>query len=106
MEEIIKLIIQILVGIAALAVTYIMPKIRAWITEKIGAENMAKLDGYITEFVAAAEQMLKADDPTGEKRLQYVIDQLTKLGYTVTDEIRAAIESKVFEINLLTAENN
>jgi len=36
---------------------------------------------------------------TGEDRLEYVISNLTKLEIDVNDEIRALIESKVYELH-------
>ena len=99
MEEIIGMIIKIVVAVASLAVTALAPKLVSWIKEKIGSENLKKLNEYVAILVAAAEQMLKADDPTGEKRLNYVLEQLTNLGYTITDQIRATVEAHVFEIN-------
>jgi len=49
--------------------------------------------------VEAAEQMLKDDDPDGTKRKAYVIEQLCVLGYTITEEINAYIESEVYKLN-------
>ena len=58
-----------------------------------------ELDRFITYLVEAADQMLKMEDPTGGKRLEYVQQQLIEAGYDLTDALRAVIESKVYKLN-------
>ena len=53
----------------------------------------------IENFVTAADQLYKADDPTGVIRKKYVEDQLKALGYAITDELNAFIESAVKKCN-------
>ena len=54
---------------------------------------------YIVQtYVEAAEQLLKEIDPTGEKRLQYVLDSLAKMGISNNDYVRALIEQVVLNI--------
>ena len=96
-EQIIDIVIKL---VAILLMAYVLPAFKEWLTTKIGEEKAAKLAEYIEKFVQAAEQMYKETDETGELRKQYVVDQLKKLGYIITDEINARIESEVFEINL------
>lgn len=96
-QQIIDIIIKL---VAIILVAYVLPELKNWLSNKIGEEKAAKLAEYIEKFVKAAEQMYKEVDETGEKRKQYVIDQLRDLGYVITDEINARIESEVFDINL------
>lgn len=70
------------------------------VADKFGLQaSEDELRKIIFDFVKAAEQTLKADDPTGELRRKFVLDQLTALGYEITDTIKAAIESAVWEVN-------
>lgn len=96
-QQIIDIIIKL---VAIILVAYVLPELKNWLSNKIGEEKATKLAEYIEKFVKAAEQMYKEVDETGEKRKQYVIDQLKDLGYVITDEINARIESEVFDINL------
>ena len=94
-------IVDIVVKLAAIIlVAYVLPEFKKWLTIKIGEEKAEKLAELIYKFVTAAEQMYKDTDATGEFRKQYVMEQLRKLGYVITDEINAQIESEVFNINL------
>lgn len=103
MNEIISIIVKILAALLALAGTYGIALLKSWLTEKLGSERTQQLEEYIAQFVAAAEQQFKEDDPDGTKRMEYVINLLQELGYAVTDHVRALIEAKVFEVNIITA---
>lgn len=96
-EQIVDLVVRLL---AIILIAYVLPELKQWLANKIGEEKAAKLAEYIEKFVKAAEQMYKEVDETGEMRKQYVMEQLRKLGYVITDEINARIESEVFDINL------
>ena len=96
-EQIIDIVIKLL---AIILVAYVLPELKKWLAIKIGDEKATKLAEYIEKFVKAAEQMYKDSDATGEMRKEYVMEQLRRLGYVITDEINARIESEVFEINL------
>ena len=96
-EQIIDIVVKLL---AIILVAYVLPEFKKWLAIKIGDEKAAKLAEYIEKFVKAAEQMYKDSDATGEMRKEYVLEQLRGLGYAITDEINARIESEVFEINL------
>lgn len=100
MNDIITIIIKIAAGLLAIVGAYAMVKVKSWLTAKLGAEKTAALERYITEFVAAAEQLYKEEDPDGTKRLKYVTELLGELGYEITDFVRAMIEAKVYDINL------
>lgn len=96
-EQIIDMVIRLL---AIILIAYVLPELKQWLANKIGEEKAAKLAEYIEKFVKAAEQMYKETDTTGELRKQYVVDNLIKLGYVITDEVNAKIESEVFDVNL------
>ena len=57
---------------------------------------------FIGELVAAAEQMYRDDDWDGSVRLDYVQGMLIQAGYEMTEAVRALIEAKVFEINVVS----
>lgn len=65
-----------------------------------------ELDKFVTYLVEAADQMLKLEDPTGGKRLEYVQMQLIEAGYDLSDALRAIIESKVYKLNAKEAARN
>ena len=71
-----------------------------YVKSKLDANNAARLDAFIAQLVAAAEQTMKQDDFDGSARLAYVQEMLIEAGYELTDAIRAIIESKVYAINL------
>lgn len=96
-EQIIDIIVKL---VATIMVAYVLPEFKRWLHMRLGEQKMAKLIEYIEKFVRAAEQMYKDTDVTGEKRKEYVVEQLKSLGYIITDEINAKIESEVFNVNL------
>lgn len=99
MDQIIEIVGKLLAAVFVALVAYLTPKIKAWLEEKIGKTKTDQVLVLIKNFVTAADQLYKADDPTGEIRNQYVKDQLTALGYAITSEINSFIESAVKECN-------
>lgn len=97
-------IMNILIKLAAMVLTFLLARGFRYVYELLKAtldeKNDARLDLFIEELVAAAEQMFKKDDPDGIIRLEYVEDSLIDAGYEITEAVRALIESKVFEVNL------
>lgn len=100
MEEIIDIIIKVVATLLALGLGWLGKYLISWLKTVLDAKSAEKLDLFIAELVAAAEQMYKQNDPDGSVRLGYVQDMLIDAGYEVTDAIKALIESKVFSINL------
>lgn len=100
MENIMDIIIRVVATLLALGLGYLGKFLVSWLKGKLSEQNAEKLDLFISELCAAAEQMYKADDPDGTIRLRYVESMLVQAGYDITDAVRALIESKVFEINL------
>lgn len=96
MMQIIEYVIQILAGIL---VVFILPTIKAWLSEKIGADNADFLYQQICIFAQAAEQLLKSEDPDGSKRREYVVRRVQELGIEVNQIILDKIESAVWNIN-------
>lgn len=103
MEEIIDIIIKVLAALLALGLGWLGKYLISWLKTKLNDSQVEKLDLFIAELVAAAEQMYKKDDPDGSIRLEYVQDMLIEAGYEITDAIQALIEAKVFSINLANA---
>lgn len=100
LDVIVRLLAALFVGIMA----YLAPKIASLI--KINGESIesSEIMKLVLCFVQAADQLLKDDDPTGEKRKQYVIENLEALGYEITDAIIAMIEGSVWQVNNATVE--
>lgn len=101
MEEILDIIIKLVAALLALGAGWLGKYLVSWLKTKLNDRQIEKLDLFIGELVAAAEQMYKTEDPDGSIRLNYVQDMLMKAGYELTDAVRALIESKVFSINLV-----
>lgn len=93
---IINTAIKIIAAIISIVITC---QIKPWLEAKIGKEKLDRLVLIVTELVRCAEQMLKEDDPTGEKRKAYVVQQLVDLGYEITEPINAIIESQVLALH-------
>lgn len=101
MDEIIDIVIKVVATLLALGLGWVGKYLVNWLKSKLSEKNAEKLDLFVAELVAAAEQMYKKDDPDGTVRLLYVEKMLAQAGYEITDAVRALIESKVFNINLL-----
>ena len=104
MEEIMNIIIQVLAMLLALCASWLCKYMVNWMKSKLDEEGAEKLDLFVSELVAAAEQLYKDDDFDGSIRLDYVQKMLIEAGYEINDVVRAVIESKVFEINLMNSE--
>lgn len=80
-------------------ISLLIKKLQAYLSAKAAENNAAELEQLITEFVAAAEQTLKKDDPDGTKRLSYVEKLINTAGYELTEVIKSKIESAVYALN-------
>ena len=90
-------IIDLIVKILAIIVTgYIVPKLKAYLSAKLTAEQIAELDRLIRIFVEAAEQTVRT---SGIDRKAYVVEQLKALNYEITAEVDARIEAAVYGLN-------
>lgn len=101
MEQILDIIIKLVAALLALGAGWLGRYLVSWLKTKLNEKQTEKLDLFIAELVAAAEQMYKKDDPDGTVRLNYVQQMLVEAGYEVTAAVQALIESKVFSINLV-----
>ena len=99
MNEIMDILVEIVKIILASTVAFVGWKIKAFVQAKIGEKETNELYSAINKFVKAAEQTYKEVDATGEIRFDYVAGLVRELGYEVTEEITAYIESAVFELN-------
>ena len=99
-QEIIELIVKALFGLLAIGGLWLVSFIKDVLKTKVEAQQASELDRLIYDFVAAAEQQLKAEDPDGSKRKAYVVEQLNAVGIAISQEINARIEAAVYEINL------
>lgn len=89
-----------IIAVAFVTVLYFAyGKLKAYIeTQKayVKNEDARKL---IESFVEAAEQLLKMDDPTGQKRKEYVISMLKEIGAEIDAGLDAEIEAAVYRLN-------
>lgn len=80
--------------ITAVVSAFLIP----WIKEKIEAEKLEKVMGWVTIAVEAAEQIYR-ESGMGAKKKAYVLDFLAKKGITLdVDSIDAMIESAVLDL--------
>ena len=100
METIMDIIIKIAATLLAFGIGWLGRYLVRWLESILDEKDAAKLDLFVAELVAAAEQMYKQHDPDGSIRLEYVEDMLIEAGYDITEAVSALIESKVFHINL------
>lgn len=80
--------------IAAAISVFLIP----WIKEKIEAEKLEQIMGWVTIAVEAAEQIYR-ESGMGAKKKAYVLDFLAKKGCTLdADSVDAMIESAVLNL--------
>ena len=99
-QEIIELVVKALFGLLAIGGIWLVGFVKEVLKTKVEAQQASELDRLIYDFVAAAEQQLKEEDPDGTKRKAYVVEQLNAVGIAISQEINARIEAAVYEINL------
>lgn len=98
-DQIISIIGKLIAAAFVGVVTYIVPKVKAWLESHTSKTDQEKTKLLITSFAEAAEQLLHDEDPDGSKRMNYVKNQLTSIGIGITADVIAMIESAVWEIN-------
>lgn len=92
--EKIELIIKI---VMALCTIFVVPYLNKWLNAKVGEVKAKEIVDTIGRLCESAEQLLW--ESSGEDRLNYVMENLVKMEIDVNDEIRAMIESKVYELH-------
>ena len=100
MEQIIDIIIKIVATILLAGAGWLGNYIITYLRSNLDAKDVATLDNFIAELVAAAEQMYAKEDPDGSIRLNYVQNTLIEAGFEITEAVRAMIEAKVYDINI------
>lgn len=81
--------------IAAIISAFVIP----WIKSKTTAQQREDLVAWVKIAVAAAEQIYQGTK-RGEEKKQYVLDFLTKNGFSVNeDSVNVAIEAAVKQLN-------
>lgn len=100
MDDIFSILVKLAGTVLAALLVYLCTKVKTWLTNKIGEIKDERLRELINSFAESAEQTLKADDPTGEKRFERVTQLLNEAGVEVNDIVRSMIEAAVYNINL------
>lgn len=90
-REIILLIVEFVIRLFAIAAIPILYKFI----------KKYRLDKTVRDAVWAAEQLLKKNDPTGEKRREFVEKYVLDRFKINEDELRILLESFVKELNLM-----
>lgn len=93
----INIIIKAVGIVLGALVAYLIPKADAWLRTKTSQQAYESLSLLVKTIVQSAQQQLWQEP--GEQRKAYVIEQLTALGYEVTDEINSMIEAAVYQIH-------
>lgn len=101
MEQIIDIAIKILAMLLALGIGYSGKYLIAFVKSKMDDRDAEKLDLFVSELVAAAEQLYADADEDGSVRRSYVQEMLVEAGYEITEVVKALIESKVYDINIM-----
>ena len=94
MIDLTPIINAVILLIAAVIGVFLVPLIK----QKFETDKLNQIYGWVTIAVEAAEQIYR-ESGMGEKKKAYVLDFLTKKGYTVDlDSIDAMIESAVLSL--------
>lgn len=100
MEQIIDIIIKIVVTLLLAGAVWLGKYVITYLRNNLDAKEVAFLDSFIAELVAAAEQLYAEADETGSIRRGYVQKMLVEAGYEITEAVQAMIEAKVYDINI------
>lgn len=93
------IVVRIAAALLVGALVWLVYKLKEFVSSKIKDIEDKKLRDLVETFVNAAEQLLKDEDPTGEKRKEYVVNQLHLLEIEATGLVNAMIEDEVFRLN-------
>jgi len=80
----------------------LVPKARVWFETRITKDTQERIHQLVVSFTRAAEQLYHDQDPDGQKRQQFVQEQLRAMGVVVTEAVINMIEGAVWEINTET----
>lgn len=93
-----KILIEIISILFALAFALLVEKVRQLVNVKIGEVDDEETRETIRALVFAAEQQYKAMEKSGADKKDYVMHELVKLGYDITEYINALIEAEVYRL--------
>lgn len=93
------IVVRVAAALLVGALVWLVYKLKEFVSSKTKDIEDKKLRDLIETFVDAAEQLLKDEDPTGEKRKEYVVNQLHLLEIEITGLVNAMIEEEVFRLN-------
>lgn len=99
MENLYEIAGRLLAALAAGALAWLAPRARAWLAANTDEAVQRRVQRLVRSFARAAEQLYHGQDPGGEKRRQFVQEQLRALGVAVTEAVVGMIEGAVWEIN-------
>lgn len=95
---------RILAYLAMLIVMYavktVTPVFKSWLTAHANRDTADNVLALVDSFVRAADQLYHDDDPTGEKRQEYVKKQLMDTGVELSNAVLSMIEGAVFNVNI------
>ena len=95
-------IVQIILAVMTLLTTIITVVFGPYMKAKYSEIKRAEIEGFIDKAVKTAEQILKLYDPDGTKRKAFVLEQVNKKGFKITeDELNIIIESAVKDLNII-----
>ena len=99
MENLYEIIGNLLAAFAVALLAYLTPKAKAWFTAHTDAATQENIRKLVESFARAAEQLYHDQDHDGQKRQQFVQEQLRAMGVVVTEAVINMIEGAVWEIN-------
>lgn len=102
MDEILNVALKLFAMFLLAIGSLLIKRFLTYINSKLKSADDAETAQLISDFVAAAEQTLKAYDPDGTKRLAYVEQLVSAAGYELNDIMKSKIESAVYAINKST----
>lgn len=97
-DGMVKIILALIGLLGTIVTTVVVPYIRS----KTTSEQRDNAYQIVKIVVSAADQMLKIEDPSGQKRKEYVVDKLEKIGVKLdVKTLDLFIEAAVAELNLV-----
>lgn len=89
-------IVNAVIALVAMIITAVLiPELKKLLQARIGVARTESLLQWIDVFVSAAEQTIS----NNVNKKQFVIESLQAIGYTVNDEVDAAIEAAVLDLH-------
>ena len=99
MENLYEITGSLLAAFVVGLLAYLTPKVKAWMQAHTDAATQENIRKLVQSFARAAEQLYHDQDPDGQKRQQFVQEQLRAMGVVVTEAVINMIEGAVWEIN-------